>query len=290
MGLSSNAGKIGDTEDRADTACGWYLYGIIQQPPSSDAWASTALLPHNSEAIQILQHTGVAAVVRSVRLADYEPETLRAHMRDADWLETMARHHHRVIESIHRQRPILPATFGCVYPDADGLRAALSELREALLARLAWVADCDEWTVHLYAESNALKQRLTLEHPGLQHIQREIDSVPPGRAYLLKRKLAGEIENVMDYAATELAEKEFGRIRPVTRAGMVQTLDPIAHDRQGELEILRAVFLVPRPDVTAFQRAVEEIASQDGGIRAEYSGPWPPYSFARLDMERDGDG
>lgn len=266
---------------------GWYLYGIIEQPPA-DSWSAGTGISHGSTDIQFLQQAGVTAVVRSVQVAEYEPEVIRARARDARWLELMATHHHKVIESIHRLRPILPATFGCVYADEDGLRLALSDLREALLARLQWVADCDEWTVHLYGDASALEQRLIREHPRLQDVQREIASAPPGRAYLLKRKLTSELADVLEQAIAELAGKEYARIGDSARAGAIQAQKAIAHDPRGETELLRAVFLVPRADLPAFRRQVEEITTHGEGMRGEYSGPWPPYSFARLEEERLG--
>lgn len=266
---------------------GWYLYGIIEQQPM-DSWDDGASLRQDSDEIQLLQDAGVAAVVRSVPVADYQPETIRAHMHDAYWLEVMATHHHSVIESIHRRRPILPATFGCVYADEAGLRAGLSDLHETLRTRLHWIAECDEWTVRLYGDAASLSRRLTQEHPRLQVLQHEIDSVASGRAYLLKRKFAHELSSVMAQATAQYADDAYSQISHTSRSSMLQARKITLDEQHGEVEILRAVFLVPRSDLTAFLRDAEVAAWHDAGIRGEYSGPWPPYSFAQLEVERLG--
>ena len=266
---------------------GWYLYGIIEQCPTV-SWDSGASLRQGSDDIQLLQHEDVAAVVRSVPVADYQPEAIRTHMHDAHWLEVMATHHHSVIESVHRRRAILPATFGCVYADEAGLRTGLSDLHDTLLARLRWIADCDEWTVRLYGDATTLSRRLTQKHPRLQALQQEIDSVTSGRAYLLKRKFVNELSTVMAEATAEHADDAYSRLSHRSRSSMLQAQNAILDERHGEVEFLRAVFLVPRPDVDTFLRDTEGAAWHDAGIRGEYSGPWPPYSFAQLEVERLG--
>ena len=35
----------------------------------------------------------------------------------------------------------------------------------------------------------------------------------------------------------------------------------------------------------AFLQAIGSLTESHDGIDAEYTGPWPPYSFARLDQE-----
>ena len=276
---------IGDKEAQVVHAKGWYLYGIVEQRPA-DSWGSAAHLRQDTDDIQLLQHADVAAVVRSVEVADYQPETIRAHMHDPRWLEVMAAHHHSVIESIHRLRPILPATFGCVYADENGLRAGLSELHETLFAQLQWIADCDEWTVRLYGDVASMTQSLIQDDPRLLRLQREIDSVSPGRAYLLQRKMVKELATVMEEAIGERAEKAFTQVNRTCRCGILQARVTDVDGSQGERELLRAVFLTPRPSLEAFIEDVESIASQDAGLRSEYSGPWPPYSFAKLGEER----
>ncbi len=267
-------------------ARGWYLYGIVQQVPS-DGDVAASPLRHSSEDIQFLQHAGVAAVVRSVQLADFAPEAIHARLHDMRWLEMMATHHHQVIESIHSVRPMLPVTFGCVYPDEAGLRAALADVRETLLTRLKWVADCDEWTVRLYGNTTCLERRLIQQDARLQHLQDEIKRVAPGRAYLLRHKLVGELAKAMEQTLATWTENEFARLSQTARASLIQpeATDTGRSGRQGEKELLRAVFLVPRVDLATFHQEVERIAARNEGMRGECSGPWPPYSFAALEED-----
>jgi hypothetical protein len=262
---------------------GWYLYGIIRQP--RDGAASAASIWHETDEVQLLAHAGLAALVRSVPLADFEPAALRARLHDAAWLEIMARHHHEVIASMHQRQAILPAKFGCVYPDEQGLRAALAGSSATLLGQLEQVAECDEWTVHLYAERTTIECRLVESHPALGRTQREIAGASSGRAYLLKRKLARELDAVVEQATRELAQAAVDRLNRYARASSEQPAAVTAGTSHGERELVRAIVLVPRAECDAFRAAVASIGARGDGLRGETSGPWPPYSFATLDEE-----
>ena len=61
-----------------------------------------------------------------------------------------------------------------------------------------------------------------------------------------------------------------GRVTPRTRS------TPDAH---GEIEILRAAFLVRRASADTFLAEVRSCVEGRDGVRCEYSGPWAPYSF-----------
>ena len=58
---------------------------------------------------------------------------------------------------------------------------------------------------------------------------------------------------------------------------------PNAH---GEIEILRAAFLVRRANAATFQAELRSCVEGRDGVHCEYSGPWAPYSFA-VPIEED---
>jgi hypothetical protein len=69
-------------------------------------------------------------------------------------------------------------------------------------------------------------------------------------------------------------------------AGQVNPVGPVA-DAAGEVEILRAAFLVARDGAERFEAEVRSAADASEGLRCECSGPWPPYSFAAVDREAE---
>jgi hypothetical protein len=67
-------------------------------------------------------------------------------------------------------------------------------------------------------------------------------------------------------------------------AAQVNPLGPAA-DSDGEVEILRAAFLVQRGSAESFATEARSVVAASDGLRCESSGPWPPYSFAAWDEE-----
>ena len=275
------------TEER-----GWYLYGITRRSPlatrqpergnGARGTAAWVLAPEGDEGepVQALDCGALAAIVRRVPLAQFSEDALRARHDDTAWIAEMARRHNQVIAAIHQQQAILPAKFGSIYARAEDVRTAVAEAQEALLAQLERVEGCDEWAVHVYAARQAIAQRVSAEHPIIQQLQHDLATAHPGRAYFLQRELDEERAAATEQALRELAQAAYehlarwavaGRVTPSARS------TPAAH---GEIEILRAAFLVPRANADTFLAEVRSCIEGRDGVHCEYSGPWAPYSFA----------
>src|SRR5690606_37938631 len=199
------------------------------------------------------------------------------HLEDVAWLESVVRAHNGVVAAIHRGQAILPAKFGSVYRSPEDLRVALMEAHDALVRQLDHLTDCDEWALHLYADRAVVERRVSEAHPELQRLQEEVATARPGRAYLLQRQLAGELAAATEEMLSELALAAFERLLQHAVAG--ETTSPTRAD-DPDAEILRAAFLVKRHHLTTFLAEADRIADTGTGVRCEYSGPWPPYSFA----------
>jgi hypothetical protein len=271
---------------------GWYLYGITRggalpttQPERGDGDPGKAALAldlggDEGEPVQVLDCGPLAAIVRRVPLAQFSEEALRARHDDSAWFADMVHRHNRVIAAIHQQQTILPAKFGSVYARAEDVQAAVAAAQEALLAQLERVEGCDEWAVHVFAARPAIEQRVVAEHPILQQLQHDLATASPGRAYFLQHKLDEERAAATEQALRELAQAAYEHL---ARGAVADRVTPPARstpDAHGEIEILRAAFLVPRADADPFLAEVRSCVEGRDGVRCEYSGPWAPYSFA----------
>lgn len=258
---------------------GWYLYGITSRQTASRL--TPGLATDAGEPVQALEQGELAALIRLVALAAFHPEALQARAEDLAWLEAMVRDHHQMVARIHQAGPVLPARFGAVYPDREALLAALAEQHDTLLAHLAWLEGCDEWGVHLFADRRAL-QRLAGEYPALQQIKDELAAASPGRAYLLKRKLADQLADAEEQALADLARTSYERLERYTLVGQRSSRPQQPAEETRERAVLSATFLVQRASSDQFLAEVQRLGTEQEGLRCAYSGPWPPYSFARL--------
>ena len=265
---------------------GWYLYGIIRcerdaaipRPPAATSTRSSSSSA-SSAPVRLLVEGELAAVVRMVALVPSEDGALSMGLRTAQQLEAMAREHNDVIAAVHRQRAILPSKFGCVYAQEDDLRHALRQQQRTLLDRLQRLENCDEWGVHVYAEPSLVRERLARDDPRVRHLEGQLATAMPGKAYLLKRQLANLLVEVTAQSLDGLAHEALEAIARPAVDTSVEAQPRQTAKLDEDIEILRASFLVRRPDAPTFFDTLQTFTEGNPGLRCEYSGPWPLYSF-----------
>ena len=273
--------------ETAGDARGWYLFGITRRGPLeavlAEADADRAVADDDAAPgvapLQLLECSGMAAVVRPVRLADFDLAVLQDRLRGAAELEAMVRSHNRVIEAIHARQAILPAKFGVVYAHAQDIVSALRSACDTLLPQLHRLEGCDEWALHLYADRAVVRERVAARNRAIGRLRDQWAAARPGRAYFLERQLRDELEAATRQAQVALAQEAFDRLSGAAVAGQVTPVKAAA-EAAGEVEILRAAFLVARDGLARFEAEMRAVADAGEGLRCECSGPWPPYSFA----------
>jgi hypothetical protein len=179
-------------------------------------------------------------------------------------------HHEAVVEAIRQHGSALPVRFGTVFRDESSVAAALSERYESLLADLQRLGGKVELSL------TAIWAAAPTDVPSDDWRN---DAGGPGRGagatYLLER--AAKVRR--DDALTQRAR------------GVAQDLDGIL----GWLALERRVSLLPTPKiavraaylldpahVSAFRAAFEAIRGSRGELRVLLTGPWPPYSFVKM--------
>ncbi|MFB7668205.1 GvpL/GvpF family gas vesicle protein [Kitasatospora sp. NPDC056138] len=211
----------------------------------------------------------VVAVVSPVPEEDFEETALRHHLEDFEWLETLARAHHGVIEAVAVRTTVLPLRLATVYLDDDRVRAMLADRQRAFDEQLSRLAGHEEWGVKLYVDA-----------PSTPAVPPPDPHVSSGRDYLRQRRAQRDSRQETYQAAERAAE----RIETAARAYAV---DRARHRLQeGELavgpgtNVTNDAYLVPLDHAEAFRAHI--LQSTDGlhGVRIEVTGPWAPYSFA----------
>lgn len=156
---------------------------------------------------------------------------------------------------------------------------------DALVAQLKRLEGCDEWAVHIYVDRPTIQQALNTEHLTIRQLQQQLETARPGRAYFLQRKLADELAVATEQTLNELAQSGYDRLARRAVVGQVNPIRRAASNVSGDSEILRAAYLVRRTNQGTFIAEIQTLAESQEGLRCEYSGPWPPYSFAAITEE-----
>ena len=165
--------------------------------------------------------------------------------------------HAQIVEAIAAVNDaVLPARFGHGYADEDALVASIRERRAQLVEALARVRGCVEVGLRVFTDAAPANE--------------ERRNGYTGRDYMLAR--LRQVETA-ERTARELHEAVAAAARDSTYATLVTP----------QL-LLSAAYLLPGSEVTSFKAAVEAANSDYPDLTLVCTGPWPPYSFAVVDV------
>lgn len=219
--------------------------------------------------------SGLAAAVGPVPAEDFQEDALRRHLEDLDWLETVARAHHTVIEALAAHTTVLPLRLATVYRDDERVQAVLHEEAEVFTQALRRLAGHLEWGVKIYVEPPSETE--AADGAGTTG---GTDGLTAGRAYLRARRAQRHARDDSYQAAREAADR-------VEAIGRELAAGHARHRvQQGQLaagtgeNVVNDAYLVARTEAEHFRDRVREAAQDLPGVRIDVTGPWAPYSFA----------
>jgi hypothetical protein len=171
--------------------------------------------------------------------------------------------HHRLVERICAAQPCLPVRFGTAFPSSDAARTSLETRAPALRAALDRVAGKSELALTL----------IWRDPPAAPAVEAE---GAPGRRYMEGRRA--------EYAAREArrARAESLLERLLTELAIEAPL--VWHETcTSESVAVSLAVLVPTERAAGRRADLEQIAAQFTDVTSVVNGPWPPYTFARVE-------
>lgn len=240
--------------------------------------------------LELVESENLAAVACAVPLSDYGEGALELKLADAAWTATRALRHERAVEHFARHATVVPLRFGTIYLRRENVARMLEERGAQLRSTLARLKGREEWGLNVYVERARLREQVATLSERLREMEESAASSPPGRAYLLRKKV--------DTLRDEEARAEIRRATAAIEGELAAACDGAARLRvlkdeageQGELAA-RLAFLVRREGFEEFRAAAERLAERYTplGFRFELTGPWPAYNFAAANEETDND-
>lgn len=178
--------------------------------------------------------------------------------------------HASVVANILEQATPLPFRFGVVVTPAQ-LESFLTARHDALKARLDLVRDCVEMSVKVISSANG----------GRQQPAAESESGPedkPGTAFLLAKRreiLGSEARAAQAQQIASWLQSKIGELVRETQSTTNLT----------DKLLLATSHLVERGVVEQYRARLKEARLERPELSFLVSGPWPPYSFANIDLE-----
>jgi hypothetical protein len=201
---------------------------------------------------------------------------------DLDGLAIRAHEHERVLEAILACGPVLPMRFGTLYPSEDAVRRVLQAHQSSIRAAIVELEGKVELGLTVTWDRGHGEKAPGREMAVLQ------PSGGAGRAYLNRR----EAEKVAsERLATDRRDIATGLHRAIQAEAFASVVHPTRHPSQSDERerdvVLRASYLVEKANRDRFEEVIVEAldAGTACGLRGDLTGPWPPYNFARLQLD-----
>ncbi|MEJ8669420.1 MULTISPECIES: GvpL/GvpF family gas vesicle protein [unclassified Streptomyces] len=252
-----------------------YAYAVVRSPGAETQAQLAALRGVAGAPVTLVGSGALAAAVSEVPAEEFSESALKSRLEDLDWLESTARAHHLVIETLAARITVLPLRLATVYLDGSRVEQMLSERQEAFAELLDRFDAHLEWGVKVYAEIPPASEPATPSAaPG------SAAGPAPGRAYLRTRRQHRQAHEDTRRAAEEAVRRTEERARglAVERARHRPQQGTLA-DARGE-NLANDAYLVPRHLAAEFRERMLHAADDLPGVRVEVTGPWAPYSFA----------
>ena len=262
--------------------CLYYVYAIV--PPST----AVAVAPPGIDdaPVELIAARDVAALVGCVDATTYGVG-VEDRIADVAWLAPRATAHDAVLTWASDVGAVIPLPLFSLFRSRDAVQSMLEDRHDDLVSTLHRVARGREFGVRLFRVDDELRRSLSALSPTVASLEADVAAAPsPGQGYLLGRKLDTAKKDELRRVAASVATSAYDAL---AARSLVATQDPLpnASREQAGAAILNAAFLVAHDRIDEFRGVVTELVRQHQhrGFRVEFTGPWPPYHFARSDSD-----
>lgn len=224
-------------------------------------------------AIPIAEHTSL--IVSSVPSDTYNALSIEARLSDLDWVASAGAAHHAVVDAlVSHTAVVLPFRLLTIFSTEEKAVTTAREKLPAIRRAFARVRGSEEWVLHI-------------GRPDPSRLP-PADAAPRARSgtdFLATKALKRREDLSRAERIKSDAVASYEALQRVAEAAKTKPVDP-----SGTL-LLDAAFLVRPSQLESLKHALTKAAERllRDGCRVSLTGPWPPYSFASVDVESEAD-
>jgi len=249
-----------------------YVYAITRNAVTPDCEGID--MTHRFGAASI---DGVSAVFTAVSDEAFSQDEIDRRAGDLEWIGAIGYRHQAVVQDVMKKTAIIPLRAFTLFSSEEALRSYLHENASMLNKALDRLGGKQEWTLRVEIDPQRWSETLVTRVDSLRALQNEIDTAPPGKAFLLRKKLDDEKKRASHAAEEELV----GEIeRAVLDKLACETVAETRERRDGAFPQINV--LIERDEEAKLEELhaslMDRYASE--GVALALTGPWPPYTFA----------
>jgi hypothetical protein len=268
---------------------GHYVYGIVR----SNGDGTVEGLPEGgidpNHPVHAIPYGETQAIVSKVPLSEFGQEPLGVNLGDVGWVERKVLAHQRVLENVVKRHSLVPMRFCTIYYSEDALRKMLACYHGDFVGALAQVEGKQEWGVKIHCDCDLLISNIGEFSDTIRDLNRDIAQKSSGAAHFMKVRLKETVAEEVERLEYEYAQRVHQRLSGHAVESAVNPLQ--GQDVTGRKEdmVLNAAYLIADEYLEAFQMELEKLRDENDGLGFSYelTGPWPPYSFVRIEFEKE---
>ena len=247
----------------SEVARGRYVYALIRAAEARPQYDSIGI---DGATVYSICDGRLAAVV-----SDVPNRTIRPERR---YLTA----HHQVLQRLMEETTLLPARFGTIADGCEELHTLLSRNRTAFLRQLQRLAGTVEMGLKVFWEVPNIFAHFVSTHGELGALRDRMFRGGRDPSVDEKIELGALFERVLREDRARHREKVVAMLQGCCR-------EVRENDARSEREVMNLACLVGRRSQRRFEEGVFEAAKLfDQNYALDFSGPWPPHSFAQVEV------
>ena len=250
-----------------------YLVGVARATPDLPMDLSGFEPDH---AVVLIGHGALVGIAIDLPLSYFAGEDAESRLSDVAWLSPRAAHHESILRHAMSLAPVMPVRFGTVFSSRDRLVALLESNHDVIAAFLSRVTHAQEWHVRL------LLDRAAALDAHASDLLRAAAGASPGARYLLEKKIRQQASGSLAAALDDSAAAIVGHLRTLCLETRERRSSRAGSPREDGLEPLASTAcLVANDALAGLRQRTLELSEEfaPAGIRVQFTGPWPAYSF-----------
>ena len=258
-----------------------YVYCVTNSPPN-------LVGATEFEGLKSLKLEDFYVIIKPVSESDFSEENFKRNLSDIEWLETHARAHILVINSIMATNTVIPFKFGTIFQSEANLRKFITDYSASLINNFGIIEGKEEWTIKMYCDRKTLSEQIDELSEDAATLEKQILASSPGKAFLLNRKKIELIESELDRLCKVYGQEGYDEFRYISESAGLNNLLPKEFTGREDTMILNSVFLVKKEKVRELKERIEQLTKkhENTGFFIEATGPWPPFSFISIKENR----
>lgn len=236
----------------------------------------------NNQSVSCVDYKDIMALLHAVEgsVLSENGDGLRNEL-----MESVMKHHEVVEEAWGAFGTLIPMRFGSVIHGKDetdaiqNVRDWLERISGHIERRFDDLQDRAEYGIQIFWSKDSLMKKVFRNYSQIKHMEKKIAKISQEDAFAYKDRHKSLVNRYITKEIVLASRSLLDRVRPYLHNFQIEHINAEDDDKR---MLLNISCLLSDEEISEIRQKLETIKKEEGYISC-LSGPWPPYSFAKLD-------